>query len=51
MWAGMVALDEGGKVIRPAKLWCDVESADEAKELSAAYGFELVPGKLEAPQA
>lgn len=44
-----MALDESGEVIRPAKLWCDVESADEAKELSAAYGFQLVPGKLEPP--
>ena len=31
-------------MIRPAKLWCDVESAEEAAELSKAYGFELVPG-------
>jgi hypothetical protein len=26
------------------KLWCDVESADEARELSAKFGYELVPG-------
>jgi hypothetical protein len=27
----------------PAKLWCDVESADEAAELSSLYGVTLVP--------
>lgn len=32
------------QVIRPAKLWCDVESADEARELSEKFGYELVPG-------
>mmetsp|Transcript_4603 Transcript_4603/g.13232 ORF Transcript_4603/g.13232 Transcript_4603/m.13232 type:complete len:479 (+) Transcript_4603:228-1664(+) len=41
---GLVALSSEGGVIRPAKLWCDVESATEAMELSKAYGFELVPG-------
>ena len=40
---GLVALDAGGQVLRPAKLWCDVESASEAQELSAAYGEALVP--------
>lgn len=32
------------QVIRPAKLWCDVESADEARELSEKFEYELVPG-------
>lgn len=32
------------QAIRPAKLWCDVESADEARELSEKFGYELVPG-------
>lgn len=40
---GLVALDKDHKVIRPAKLWCDVESADEAAELSQLFGFTLVP--------
>lgn len=31
-------------MIRPAKLWCDVESAPEAQELSVVYGITLVPG-------
>ena len=37
-------LTDDVQVIRPAKLWCDVESAAEARELSEAFGFELVPG-------
>lgn len=41
---GFVPLDEHFQVIRPAKLWCDVESAEEARELSAKFGYELVPG-------
>ncbi|PRW34012.1 Xylulokinase [Chlorella sorokiniana] len=40
---GLVALDKDHKVIRPAKLWCDVESAEEAAELSQLFGFTLVP--------
>lgn len=36
-WAGAV------QVIRPAKLWCDVESAAEAEELSRLFGSTLVP--------
>lgn len=30
------------QVIRPAKLWCDTESTQEARELSKALGFTLV---------
>ena len=30
---GMVVMDEHYKVLRPAKLWCDTESAPEAAEL------------------
>jgi len=41
---GMVALDEFGEVIRPAKLWCDVESAAEAKELGARFGWAMQAG-------
>ena len=33
-----------GQVIRNAKLWCDVESAAEAADLSAQWGITLVPG-------
>ncbi len=32
------------QVIRNAKLWCDMESAPEAQELSEDYKFSLVPG-------
>ena len=31
-------------MIRNAKLWCDVESAAEAEELSQAWDYTLVPG-------
>ncbi|GAX75099.1 hypothetical protein CEUSTIGMA_g2543.t1 [Chlamydomonas eustigma] len=40
---GMVLLDEFGEVVRPAKLWCDVESSSEAKQLSEALDYTLVP--------
>jgi xylulokinase len=35
---GMVALDKSGEVIRPALLWNDTRSADEAKQLNAEMG-------------
>ena len=31
-------------MIRNAKLWCDVESAAEAADLSQQWGITLVPG-------
>lgn len=40
---GMVALDGAGDVVRPAKLWCDVESDVEAGVLSEMVGWTLVP--------
>ncbi|GFR47148.1 hypothetical protein Agub_g8839, partial [Astrephomene gubernaculifera] len=40
---GLVVLDDDGQVLRPAKLWCDTESAEEAKELSQKLGWTLVP--------
>jgi len=39
---GMVALDSDYEVIRPAKLWCDTESAAEAAELSASLDVPIV---------
>jgi xylulokinase len=39
---GMVALDADGAVLRPAKLWCDTESAPEAAELSEKLGYTVV---------
>lgn len=39
---GLVALDSGGNVLRPAKLWCDTESAPEAAELSQLLGYAVV---------
>ena len=32
------------QVIRNAKLWCDVESVEEAKHLSKEWDWTLVPG-------
>jgi xylulokinase len=37
---GLVALDASGAVLRPAKLWNDTESADDADALVAALGAE-----------
>lgn len=37
---GLVALDAAGDVIRPAKLWNDTESADDADALVATLGAE-----------
>jgi xylulokinase len=39
---GMVALGADGAVLRPAKLWCDTESAPEAAELSEKLGYTVV---------
>jgi xylulokinase len=41
---GFVALDENDQVIRPAKLWCDVSTSAEARELSEAYGRSVPTG-------
>src|SRR5581483_9448328 len=35
---GFVALDEEDQVIRPAKLWCDVSTAEQAEEIIARLG-------------
>lgn len=35
---GLVVLDAAGEVIRPAKLWNDTESADDAEDLVARLG-------------
>ncbi|WP_027184994.1 xylulokinase [Desulfovibrio inopinatus] len=35
---GMVCLDAKGEVIRPAKLWCDTETAPQARGLTDAIG-------------
>jgi xylulokinase len=41
---GLVALDDAFNVIRPAKLWCDTQSAPEAEELAAQLGWGIVAG-------
>lgn len=40
---GSVFLDNAGSVLRPAKLWCDTETAAEAEELSRKMGEAVVP--------
>ncbi len=35
---GLVALDDGGRVVRPAKLWNDTESAPQSRRLIEALG-------------
>ena len=35
---GMVCLDAGGEVVRPALLWNDTRSADDARDLVAEFG-------------
>jgi D-xylulose kinase len=35
---GFVPLDKDGKVIRPAKLWCDTSTAKECDEITAKLG-------------
>lgn len=37
---GLVMLDEAGKPLRPAILWCDQRTGEECKELTAAVGAE-----------
>lgn len=46
---GLVALDAGGEVVRPAKLWCDTTTAAEADELSRRLG-RAVPCGFTAPK-
>ena len=41
---GCVLVDEGGQVLRPAKLWCDTATAVEARELSEAFGHAVPTG-------
>ncbi|MCP4817459.1 MAG: xylulokinase, partial [Planctomycetaceae bacterium] len=37
---GMVPLDRDGQVIRPAKLWCDTETADQCLTITRRVGGE-----------
>jgi D-xylulose kinase len=46
---GSVLLDAQGRVVRPAKLWCDTATAAEAAELSQALG-RVVPAGFTAPK-
>ncbi len=38
---GMVALDGRGRVIRPAKLWCDTETTGQCAAITAKVGGDL----------
>ncbi len=46
---GLVVLDDADRVIRPAKLWCDTETAPEASELSRRLG-RAMPCGFTAPK-
>lgn len=46
---GLVVLDDGDRVVRPAKLWCDTATAAEASELSHRLG-RAVPCGFTAPK-
>jgi xylulokinase len=35
---GLVVLDAAGRVVRPAKLWCDTSTAPQCEQFSAAFG-------------
>lgn len=35
---GFVPLDAAGKVIRPAKLWCDTSTVDQCRQFEAEFG-------------
>lgn len=41
---GAVLLDAAGEVVRPAKLWCDTATADEAAELGRLLGRRVPTG-------
>ena len=41
---GLVVLDSNDRPLRAAKLWCDTETADEARELSQKLGRSLPTG-------
>jgi len=41
---GCVVLDGDGKVVRPAKLWCDTSTAAEARELGERLGRAVPTG-------
>ena len=41
---GLVLLDARGDVLRPAKLWCDTSTVEEAAELSRRFGARVPVG-------
>ena len=41
---GCVVLDADGRVVRPAKLWCDTSTADEADDLAREIGRPVPVG-------
>lgn len=41
---GLVVLDEADRVVRPAKLWCDTSTAEEARQLSRRLGRHVPAG-------
>ena len=43
---GLVPLDAQGRVIRPAKLWCDTETAPQCRTLTERVGGEAAISEL-----
>jgi len=43
---GLVVLDDSNRVIRPAKLWCDVSTAKQCQTIIEAFGGEAALVKL-----
>ena len=43
---GLVLLDEDGAVVRPAKLWCDTSTTQQAEELSERFGAPVPVASL-----
>ena len=41
---GLVLLGEDGAVVRPAKLWCDTSTTQQAEELSERFGAPVPVG-------
>lgn len=46
---GLVVLDAEDQIVRPAKLWCDTTTAEEAQELSRDLG-RAIPAGFTAPK-
>ncbi len=48
---GLVALDEAGEPLRPAKLWCDVSTEAQCEEFNKEFGLEKLLEQIGNPDA